>query len=101
MLWQIGKLSGTFVAVVFFAFSMTDMVLSLAAFVKGVPEGNPVMAWLLSENLFVPGKVLFTALVAGLIAWYYPRRSVRAAAWLAVALMGLVNAYHVWGLSVL
>jgi len=101
MLWHIGKLSGICVAVLFFAFSMMDMFFSLAAFVKGVPEGNPLMAWLLSENLFVPGKVIFTVLVAGLIAWYYPFRKVRAAAWSAVALMALVNAYHVWGLSVL
>jgi len=98
-LWRLGKVSGAFVALVYSAFSLTDMVLSLTAFLQGVPEGNPVMAWLLCHSLFVPGKIALTALVAVLIGWSYRLEAVRPAAWAALLLTLAVNVYHLWGLS--
>jgi hypothetical protein len=74
------------------------MVLSLAAFTAGVPEGNPLLAWLMPNGLFVPMKLLLTALIACLIAYFYPRKGVQPAAWLALLLTAAVDVYHLWGL---
>jgi hypothetical protein len=94
------KVSGAYVALAYLGFGLTDMVLSLTAFMYGVQEANPFMAWLAVHNLFIPGKLLLTALVAVLIGWYYHRRPVQAVAWGALLLTAAVDIYHLWGLSV-
>ena len=98
-LWRLGKVSGVFVALVYSAFSMSDMIFSLTAFLQGVPEANPVMVWLIQHGLFVPGKIALTALVAVLIGWSYRIAAVRPAAWGALLVTFCVNVYHLWGLS--
>ena len=99
--WQPHRVSGEFVAVVYAALSLSDMLLSSAAFFVGIPEANPVLAWLEARALFFPAKVLLTAVATGLIAWLYPRGKGRRVAWLALLVMAGVNAYHLWGLSLL
>lgn len=98
-LWRLGRVSGAFVALAYAAFGLSDMILSLTAFAQGVPEANPVMAWLLHHGVFVPGKIALTALVAVLIGWSYRIEAVRPAAWGAVLVTFGVNVYHIWGLS--
>jgi len=100
-LCRLYEVSGTSTAVLYVAFSLSDMLLSLSAFTLGVPEANPLMAWLTERGLFVQGKVLLTGLTAGMIAWLYPRARGRPVAWSAVLLTAGVNVYHVWGLSLL
>jgi len=100
VLARLGRVSGASIAVLYAAFSLTDMLLSLAAFHEGVPEANPLLAWLMPNGLFVPFKLLLTALIACLIAHFYQRRHIQPAAWLALVLTAAVNAYHLWGLSV-
>ena len=100
LLWRLRRVSGGFVALVYSALGLTDMLLSLTAFMHGVPEANPFMAWLAAHDLFVPGKLLLTALVAALIGWFYPRKPVQAAAWAALLFTAGVDVYHLWGLSV-
>lgn len=77
------------------------MGFSSAAFVLGIPEANPVIAWLIAHGLFVPAKLAFTAVAAALIAWLYHRGQVRPVAWAALVTMAAVDIYHVWGLSTL
>ena len=98
LLARLGRVSGACVALLYAGFSLTDMVLSLAAFSAGVPEGNPLLAWLMPSGLFVPMKLLLTALIACLIAHFYPRKHIQPAAWLALLLTAAVNGYHLWGL---
>ena len=100
LLWRLGKVSGVFVALVYSAFSLSDMIFSLTAFLQGVPEANPVMVWLLQHGLFIPGKIALTAFVAVLIGWSYRMEAVRPAAWGALLVTFGVNVYHLWGLSV-
>lgn len=95
----LGQATGILIALAYVAFGLTDMFLSLTAFTLGVPEGNPVMAWLLAEGLFVPVKVLLTATVAVLIGVSYPAKRARPAAWAALFITAAVDVYHVWGLS--
>ncbi len=94
------RVSGAFVALVYSAFSLTDLVLSLTAFMHGVPEANPFMAWLVTHNFFVQGKLLLTALVAFLIGWHYHRKPVQTVAWGALLFTAAIDIYHLWGLSV-
>ncbi len=91
--------SGICVALAYAAFSVADMVFSLRAFTLGVGEANPLMAGLASNDLFVPGKLALTAVVAVLLASVYPRGVSKPVAWGVLGLMALVNVYHVWGLS--
>ena len=93
--------SGGFVASLYVAFGLTDLVLSLAAFTFGVREGNPVLAWLGQHGLFVPAKLLFTGVAAGMIAALYSRVQVRLLAYSAVAIMAAVDIYHIHALSAL
>lgn len=95
------RVSGVFVALAYSAFGLTDMMLSLAAFMHGVPEANPFMAWLAEHNLFVPGKVLLTAVVASIIGWHYHHKPIQALAWGALFFMVMVDIYHLWGLSII
>jgi hypothetical protein len=95
------KASAPFVAGVYALLSLTDMVFSSLAFALGVPEANPVMAWLCSHGFFLPAKLLLTAAAAGLILWLYPKRQARSVAWLGVATMAGVVVYHIWGLRTL
>jgi len=92
---------GAFMALVYVAFGLTDMLLSSAAFALGIPEGNPLLAWLGREGLFVPGKLLFTAIAGILIASLYPRVRVRPLIHGTLALMLCVDAYHIWALNLL
>ena len=100
LLWRLGKVSGVFVALVYSALSLSDMIFSLTAFLQGVPEANPVMVWLLHHGLFIPGKIALTAFAAVLIGWSYRLEAVRPAAWGALLVAFCVNVYHFWGLSV-
>ena len=95
------KISGPLVAATYAVLSLTDMAFSSLAFTLGVPEGNPVMAWFGRHGLFTPAKLLLTAVAAGLILKLYPRRQARSVAWLAVAAMAGVVAYHIWALCTL
>ena len=100
LLRRAGKVSGVCVALVYVGLGLADMLFSLTAFVNGVPEANPVMAWLLAKGLFIPGKLLLTGVVAGLIAASYRMEPARPVAWAALGLTAAVNLYHVWGLSI-
>lgn len=99
MLARLGRVSGASVALLYAALSLTDMLFSLAAFTEGVGEGNPLLAWLMPTGLFIPVKLLLTALIACLIAHFYPRKGIQPAAWLALLVTAAVNVYHVWGLK--
>ena len=90
---------GILIAGVYVLLSVADMGLSSAAFVMGIPEANPVLAWLIARSLFIPGKLVFTALVAALIGWNYHRGQVRPLAWVALLTMAAVDIYHLWGLT--
>ena len=95
------KFSGPFLASLYIAFGLMDLILSLAAFAIGIPEGNPVLAWMGQQGLFFPAKVILTILVAFLIASLYPHKSVRPVAYSAILIMAFVDAYHVWALCAL
>lgn len=99
--WPARGFSGAFVALLYVAFGLTDLILSLAAFAFGIPEGNPVLAWLGQHSLFVTGKLLFTAVAAVLIASLYHRAQVRPLAHGAVVLMAAVDLYHIWAINAL
>ncbi|MDH4180107.1 MAG: DUF5658 family protein [Armatimonadota bacterium] len=92
---------GILIAGLYALLSVADMGFSSAAFVLGIPEANPVIAWLIAHGLFVPAKLAFTAVAAALIAWLYHRGQVRPVAWAALVTMAAVDIYHVWGLSTL
>jgi hypothetical protein len=92
--------SGVTVVLLYAAFGLTDLLLSLAAFARGIPEANPFLAWLVPTGMFVIMKLLMTALVACLIVYFYPRRSIQPAAWFALFITAGVDLYHLWGLSV-
>jgi hypothetical protein len=95
-----GGMSGITVGVLYAAFGLTDLLFSLAAFARGIPEANPFLAWLVPTGMFVLMKLLMTALVACLIVYFYPRRSIQPAAWFALFITAGVDLYHLWGLSV-
>jgi hypothetical protein len=99
LLRKAGTVSGVCVALVYVGLGLGDMFFSLTAFLNGVPEANPVMAWLLANGLFVPGKLALTGIVAALIAASYRIDRARLVAWAALGVTAAVNAYHVWGLS--
>ena len=100
LLRKAGTVSGACVALVYVGLGLADMLFSLTAFLRGVPEANPVMVWLLLHGLFVPGKLALTGVVAGLIAVSYRIERARPVAWWALGVTAAVNAYHLWGLSV-
>jgi hypothetical protein len=91
---------GLFAAMLYLILGAADLVLSLAAFHLGVAEGNPVLAFMARRGLFVPAKVALTVLAAGLIAVVYRNPRARPLCWAGVALMAVVDAYHVVGLMV-
>lgn len=93
-------LSGGTVAFLYVGLSLTDMILSQAAFVLGIPEGNPFLAWLLPRGLFILGKLILTALVGILIAALHTHKKVRFIAAAAVIIMAVVDLYHIWWLNV-
>ena len=93
------KVSGLFVAALYTVLSLGDLLLSAAAFARGVPEGNPVLATLARDGLFIPGKLLLTLSAAVLIAALYSRARARPVAWSGVMVMASVDIYHVWALS--
>jgi hypothetical protein len=83
-------------------FSAADLVFSLMAFSLGVAEGNPFMAWLLKQGVFLPGKIGVTVLVAALMLVVYVRaRRGRSVVWGGVWLMAGVVAFHLWALPTL
>ena len=55
------------------------------------PALRPLLAWLAQHGLFIPGKILLTAVVGGLIAWLYPRKCGKAVRWVALTTMVGVN----------
>jgi hypothetical protein len=99
LLSALGKVSGHFVAVVYLVLGLGDLIMSLAAFRLGVAEGNPVLAFMVVHGLFVPAKLIFTVLAAGLIVTLYSRSRVQLICWSVLILMALVDVYHVVSLS--
>jgi hypothetical protein len=95
------RLSGHFIAALYVVFGWTDLFCSLIAFRLGLPELNPIFRWLLAHDLFVPGKLVLTVLVAALIIRLYPNRSGRIVSRGGVLLMGSVTAYHLLGLEMM
>jgi hypothetical protein len=88
-----------FPASLYLLFGLADLFFSLMAFRFGVAEGNPFMAWLVMHGLFVPGKLLLSFLVTGLmVVVYSAARRWRWTVWSGVVLMGCVVAYHLWAL---
>ena len=88
-----------FPAALYLLFALADLFFSLIAFRFGVAEGNPFMAWLVLHGLFVPGKIMLTLLVTGLMVIVYSAaRRWRWTVWSGVGLMGFVVAYHLWAL---
>lgn len=83
----------------YLVFALGDLLCSEVAFAYGIAEGNPFMNWLLRMGLFVPGKILLSVVVAGVMAAAY-RMSLRArvASWCGVAVTGAVVVYHLWAL---
>lgn len=100
-LLRLESASGVFVALLFTAFSLADMFLSLAAFQLGVAEANPVLRHMAALGVFVPAKLAFTLVAGAIMAHLYPRRHAQALCWLAVVVMAWVNVYHVAGLTLL
>jgi hypothetical protein len=96
------RLSGGILAAAAYAFlGVADMGLSSVAFVLGVREANPMLAWMAAHGLFVPAKLLLTGLIAALMVWVYAHGRARPIIWGAVLLMGVVDVYHIWGLAAL
>ncbi len=93
------KPSAAFVALTYLVLGLADLGFSLLAFRLGVAEANPLLAWMAARGLFVPAKLVLTGVAAALIAVLYPRNRVRPVCWMAVALMAVVDAYHLIGLS--
>ncbi|MES2461709.1 MAG: DUF5658 family protein [Armatimonadota bacterium] len=88
-----------FPAALYFLFGMADLFFSLMAFQFGVAEGNPFMAWLVTHGLFVPGKILLSFVVTGLmVVVYSATKRFRWTVWSGVTLMAGVVAYHMWAL---
>jgi hypothetical protein len=91
--------SSWFPASLYLLFGLADLFFSLMAFQFGVAEGNPFMAWLVTHGVFVPGKILISLLVTGLmVVVYSAARRWRWTVWSGVALMGGVVLYHMWAL---
>ncbi len=95
------QMSGPGMAVLDAGLGVTDLILSLAAFALGVPEGNPALAFMLQHGLFVPAKVLLTLFAGALIAALYRHDLVRRLAWFAVVAMAAVDIYHILSLHAL
>lgn len=90
-----------FPAALYLLFGIADLFFSLMAFQFGVAEGNPFMAWLVTHGLFIPGKILLSFLVTGLmVVVYSAARRWRWTVWSGVGLMGAVVAYHMWALPI-
>lgn len=94
--WRSG---GMVVGACYVMLGLADMALSSVAFIAGIPEVNPFLAWLAARGLFVPGKLLLTLAVGAAVAWLYSRRGGRAVGWVAVLTMLGVDVYHLWGLG--
>lgn len=99
--WYPTKVSGTFVAALYAAFGLGDLVFSLAAFHLGIPEGNPVLRWACLHGWFVPAKLGLTLVAAFLIERLYDVNRIRTICWGAVVTMAFVNAVHAISLSTL
>jgi len=91
--------NAAFVALLYLMLGLADLGFSLLAFRLGVVEANPLLAWMETRGLFIPAKLVLTGVAAALIAVLYSRNRVRPVCWVAVALMAVVDAYHVLGLS--
>jgi hypothetical protein len=92
---------GVIVAGIYAVLDLADMGFSSVAFMLGIGEANPAVAWLAGRGLFVPAKIGLAGLAAALIVWVYPRPCGRRVAWAALLLRAAVDVYHVWGLSML
>ncbi len=99
--WGVWPIGGLLIAGGYVILSLADMAMSSIAFVFGIPEVNPLLAWLAEHGLFIPGKILLTVVVGGLLAWLYPRKCGKAVGWAALMTMVGVNLYHLWGLRIL
>lgn len=88
-----------FPAALYLIFATADMLFSLIAFSYGIAEGNPFMAWLLARGVFVPGKIMVSLLVAGLMLIVYGcSRRWCGVVWGGVTVMGAVVGFHLWAL---
>jgi hypothetical protein len=95
----LGKVSGGFVAAMYAAFGLADLWFSLVAFRLGVAEGNPFLALMRQEGLFVPVKLALTGIAALLIGVLYGRSRAQIVCWGALLMMATVDAYHVVNLT--
>ncbi len=96
---SLGKVSGGFVAAVYAAFGLADLWFSLMAFRLGVAEGNPFLALMQQDGLFVPAKLILTGIAALLIGVLYRRSRVQVVCWSALLAMVTVDIYHVVNLT--
>lgn len=96
---SVARPSAVFVALLYLILGVADLGFSLLAFRLGVAEGNPLLAWMEARGLFIPAKLALTGVATGLIAVLYSRDRARALCWALIALMVVVNAYHVVELS--
>jgi hypothetical protein len=96
---SLGKVSGGFVAAVYSAFGLADLWFSLIAFRLGVVEGNPFLALMRQDGLFVPAKLALTGIAALLIGVLYGQSRARMLCWGALLMMATVNVYHVVNLT--
>ena len=96
---HLAKPSAVFVALLYLVLGVADLGFSLIAFRLGVAEGNPLLAWMEARGLFLPAKLALTGLATGLIAVLYSRNRAQALCWAAIAVMVVVNAYHIIALS--
>lgn len=85
------------VFLLYLAFGLADLILTLIAFSWGVKEGNPIMAASIQNGYFIPAKIFLTALIAFGVAFIYKKYP--KIAWYILFLMAAVLVYHAWGLS--
>jgi len=94
VLTSMSRASAPFLAVLYLAFGVADLLFSLTAFQLGVPEGNPFLKWMQAQGLFVPAKLGVTVIAAGLMVWLHSLRRAQVICWFALVGMALVNIYH-------
>ena len=94
------RVSPEMAALTYALFGLADLAFTSIAFIVGIPEGNPVLAWFAQHHLFAPAKIALTAVAAIMIGLYYRARPIRTIAWAGVGVMAALTAYHIWGLAV-
>lgn len=92
----------TLVACLYLLLGTWDLFFSLIAFSHGVPEGNPLLAYLLAHNLFVVAKASITVFISLIIVYTYDRSKAAAyVSWISVVIMLWIDVVHVLSLHYL